>query len=119
MIIEVTTSVAIQTLDHCATDSNPVLWIKGCLMILRIYSIVIYLSESKTRSITGGYFLLSDPDPPVTNNESVPTTLLLPPVIGSGPLFCKIIKHILAEAIKAKIATIYGNCKKWFSYFRS
>jgi hypothetical protein len=83
-----------QLLDYITTQDDAVLTYNASDMVLAIHSDASYLSEPGARSRAGGHFFLS------SNVE-------IPPNNGAVLNIAHIIKHVMASATEAELATLY------------
>ena len=117
---EATAKAAAQVLDYCATYHNPTLRYRKSDMILRVHSDVSYLSVSKGRYRTAGYFFLSSAaqsqNSPTTKPSTIPDNKSplepLPPSNGAVHVLYTILKSIMTSATEAEIAAIFVNCQE-------
>ena len=80
--------VITQLLDNCTTHPNPTLRFTRSAMILRIRSDASYLSVTKARSRTVGFFYLYD------NTDT-------PSLSGTIHVLCAILKNVMVSAAEA------------------
>jgi hypothetical protein len=89
-----TITQTLQLLDYLATQEEAVLTYHASNMILAAHSDASYLSEPQARSRAGGHFFLS-------SNADIP------PNNGAILNIAHIIKHVMASATKAELATLF------------
>ena len=77
-------------------------------MILHIDSDASYLSELWAHSHTGGryYLILLPSDPPEASN-------IQPPENGPIHIECRILKHVVASAVKEEVGGLFHNGQKY------
>eukprot|EP00957_Ditylum_brightwellii_P139697 10646431-Ditylum_brightwellii.AAC.1 len=83
-------------IDYCHTHQNATLRFLASDMILTLNSDASYLSEKKARSRAAGHFYLSNKDDEEFNNGAIIT-------------LSTIIRHVIASASEAKLATLFYN----------
>jgi hypothetical protein len=88
-------------LNYCATYPNAILHYSASSMILRMHSDGSYLSESCTRSRTGGHFFLGSNNH-YNSKESNGAILTI----------SQIIKNVMASAVKAECGALVINTKE-------
>ncbi len=95
---QATMEACTQLLNYAATHPNAVLQYTASNMILHIHSDALYLSETKARSCTGGYFYLSNNTENPSNN-------------GTIHIHSSIMCSILASAMEAKVGALFYNAQ--------
>mmetsp|Transcript_26328 Transcript_26328/g.37397 ORF Transcript_26328/g.37397 Transcript_26328/m.37397 type:complete len:107 (-) Transcript_26328:27-347(-) len=96
-------------LNYCVTNPNAVVRYQASDMVLHVESDAFYLSVSKARSQTAGFFYMSD-RPTDPKKASAPNS---PPPIYNGPISisCHIMKEVLSSAAEAGLAGLFHNKK--------
>lgn len=87
-----------QLLDNLATQEAAVLTYRASNIHLVVHSSTSYLSESSTRSRTGGHFFMTANYPILEENGAVLTTAL-------------IIKVVMSSLAEAEIGVLYINAR--------
>jgi hypothetical protein len=103
---EATARAVTQLLNYAATHPDAVARYRHSDMILWGHSDASYLTVTKARSRTGGYYYLS----------SSPTSLELnaPPLPPNGPILvlCSILRMVVSSATEAEMAALFYNAKE-------
>jgi hypothetical protein len=96
---ERTAQDAVKFLNYCATHPDATIRYRASDMILSVHSDASYLSETKARSRSGGFFHMGSKDRNTTQN---------------GPLLATtaIMKVVVSSAAEAEIGALFENCKK-------
>ena len=86
-------------LDYCATNPEATVLYQASDMILQNHSDAAYLVVTEARSRAGEYTLFRNKDEK--------------PKINNGPIsiIAKVIKHVMASADEAEIATVFMNAR--------
>jgi hypothetical protein len=106
---EATAMAVTHLLSYGASHPDAILRYHASDLILHVHSDASYLSESKARSHTGGYFFLSSRDPKHTshiNPDAAPT-----PPNGAVHVPCTIMKVVLSSAAEAEMGALFHNAQ--------
>ena len=88
-----------QLLDYSGTHPDAALTYWSSNMVLAAHSDTSYLSETKSRSRTGGHFFMASDIAVPENNGAVHTV-------------DQIIKTVMSSAAEAELGGLYINCRK-------
>ena len=86
-------------LDYAATHPYAILTYHASDMVLAGHSNASYLSETKSRSIAGGHFFMSN-------------KMTFPPNNGTVLTITKIIKAVMSSAAETELGALFINCKE-------
>ena len=99
---ENTMKAAVQLLNYAASNPDATVRFRASDMILHVHSDASYLSESKARSRSGGYFFLDGKDNP---DQDAPP----PPANGAIHVDARIIRPVMASAAEAETGALFIN----------
>ena len=86
-------------LEYAATQPNAIITYNASDMVLSAHSDASYLSESKSRSRSGGHFFMSNNSPIPANNGAIVTIY-------------QIIKAVMSSAAEAELGDLFINCRE-------
>jgi hypothetical protein len=93
-----------QLLNYAATHPDASVRYTASDMTLHIESNASYLSLTKARSRTGGYYYLS-----ATSQNPAKLPTIAPPINGAIYVHCNKIRHIMASAAEAEVGALFAN----------
>ena len=99
---QATMRAAVHLLNYAASHPEAVVRYRASEMILHIHSDASYLSESKARSRSGGYFFLDGKDNP--DPDSPP-----PKPNGAIHVDARILRPVMASAAEAETGALFSN----------
>jgi hypothetical protein len=105
-----TAQAVTQLLNYAATHPDAVLSYQASDMVLHVHSDASYLSESESRSRTGGYFFMSSNSP--SHTQSINPTAPPPPLNGNVHVPCAIMKVVVSSAAEAELGALFHNGKE-------